>query len=254
MAYARNVAKPLRKPSCLPHFVVLRFRFFTFVTRGFDAPLFFSAFFPKTVPIRSTSAFTITRKSVLVKANFIVSKPLQRQTNDSSSNLVKIVCPPWALGHGFFNLDRRVDTGTECSLADDKTEASEYTAAIAWRMPSNMVMERNWRKEAKHLVFEKRVICLARCKSQQNEANTRAYAVVSLRFVRTPLCTLQFFVSFCRLNFRSTSSFELHFDKVSWWLVRCTIWCRLDVLVMNDGRCHLHGRRTSNWQVPRFYW
>ena len=51
--------------------------------------------------------------------------------------------------------------------------------------------------------------------AQQSEANTRAYAVVSLRFVRTPLRTLQFFVSFCRLNFRSTSSFELHFDKVS---------------------------------------
>ena len=85
------------------------------------------------------SAFTMLRKSLLVNGSFIVSNPLQRETNDSSLNLVKIGFPPCGFGQGFFSLKRRVDSGTVFSTAAEQTDLPEVTAAIAYRIFSNMI-------------------------------------------------------------------------------------------------------------------
>ena len=63
------------------------------------------------------SAFTMLRKSLLVNGSFIVSTPLQRETNDSSLNLVKMGFPPCEFGQEFFSLKRRVDSGIVYSTA-----------------------------------------------------------------------------------------------------------------------------------------
>ena len=80
------------------------------------------------------SAFAMLRKSILVNGSFIVSNPLQRETTDSSLNLVKIGFPPCGFGQEFLSLKRRVDFGTVFSTATEQTELPEVTAAKACRV------------------------------------------------------------------------------------------------------------------------
>ena len=88
----------------------------------------------------SRSAFIVAMTSLVVSGSFICSNGLHRKTNVSSPNRVKSACLPCGFGYRFWSLLPSVVIGTECNIAEDSTDLPDWTAAMAWRMFSNMVM------------------------------------------------------------------------------------------------------------------
>ena len=105
------------------------------------------------------------------------------------------------------------------------------------------------------------VISLINCtKADHNKSGAimKAYAVCSQGCI-TPACVRHcshfgFSLSLCQRTVFATSQLELRFDKTTCWHVRCKIWRRSDVLVLNKLHWHLHCVRPSKLTDPTSSW